>query len=56
MRAWLLSVLVVAVSPVTAEELAVPVREEVGYMGGSSGCCVGMELRERLPIGLRLAG
>lgn len=33
MRAWLLSVLVVAVSPVTAEELAVPVREEVGYMG-----------------------
>ena len=23
---------------------------------GSSGCCVGMELRERLPIGLRLAG
>lgn len=33
MRAWLLSVLVVAVSPVAAEELAVPVREEVGYMG-----------------------
>ncbi len=23
---------------------------------GSSGCCVGTELLERLPIGLRLAG
>ena len=32
---------------------------DVGWdeeLKGSSGCCVGMELRERLPIGLRLAG